>query len=74
VDGQKLFRPVKAAGSYASTNEKRTVIGLGSTRKIDRLTVKWPSGKDQTWSGEALPVDRYWYLSEGDEAPRDQPY
>jgi hypothetical protein len=72
VEGQRLYRQVKGAGSYASTSDRRIVFGLSGAKKIDKLTVKWPSGKDQTWSGDALPVDRYWYLGEGEDKPSDK--
>ncbi|MCS6976200.1 MAG: CRTAC1 family protein [Gemmatales bacterium] len=70
VGGQKLHRPVKSAGSYASTNDPRIVVGLGKAERIDKLTILWPSGLDQTFSGEALPVDRYWHIKEGDATPK----
>jgi hypothetical protein len=74
VEGQRLLRPLKAAGSYASTNDRRIVFGLGTAAKIDKLTVKWPSGKDQTWTGDQLPVDKYWYIAEGNDQPhKEQP-
>jgi hypothetical protein len=38
-------REVKAGGSYASSNDPRAHFGLGSSKTIDELTVKWPSGK-----------------------------
>jgi hypothetical protein len=41
------------------------VLGLGATRKIDWLEIKWPlpSGKVQRFS--ELPVDRYVTIVEG---------
>jgi hypothetical protein len=38
------------------------VFGLGKSKQIDKLTVIWPSGKQQEWNG--LQVDRYWRLAE----------
>jgi hypothetical protein len=38
-------REMKAGGSYASSNDPRAHFGLGSSKTIDELTVKWPSGK-----------------------------
>lgn len=70
VGGQRLHRPVKAAGSYASTNDPRIVIGLGQAERIDKLTILWPSGLDQTFEGNVLAVDRYWLITEGSPEPK----
>jgi hypothetical protein len=72
VGQQRLHRPVKSAGSYASSNDPRLVIGLGQAERIERLTIEWPSGRDQTFSGDALPVDRYWVIVEGEDVPRER--
>jgi hypothetical protein len=64
-DGEKLVRVIKGGGSYLSSGDRRVLFGLGPHTKIDRLTVRWPSGKTQTWDG--LAVDRYWKLMEGEE-------
>lgn len=71
VEGQRLHRQIKGAGSYASTQDPRVVFGLGTAKKIDKLTVMWPSGKDQTWTGDQLPVDKYWHLTEGEDKPQE---
>jgi hypothetical protein len=67
VGGQKLVRAVKGGGSYLSSSDRRVLFGLGSNYKGGRLTVRWPSGKVQSWDG--LAVDRYWKLTEGKERP-----
>jgi hypothetical protein len=64
VGGQKLVRAVKGGGSYLSANDRRIVFGLGTQKQPGRLTVRWPSGKEQTWEG--LACDRYWRLVEGE--------
>ena len=69
VNGRKLVRTVKGGGSYLSSGDRRVLFGLGDAGprdRIGRLTVRWPSGKTQTWEG--LAVDRYWKLREGEEA------
>ena len=65
VGGEKLVRAVKGGGSYLSSGDRRILFGLGARDKVERLTVRWPSGKTQTWEG--LTVDRYWKLTEGEE-------
>jgi hypothetical protein len=68
VNGQKLVRVVKGGGSYLSSGDRRVLFGLGTSDKVGRLTVRWPSGKSQTWEG--LAVDRYWTLQEGEAQAR----
>jgi hypothetical protein len=70
--GQKLVRQVKGGGSYLSASDPRVVFGLGPAREVGRLTVRWPSGKTQTWEG--LGVDRYWVLAEGEAAAEAWPH
>ena len=67
--GETLVRAVKGGGSYLSSGDRRVLFGLGARDRVDRLTVRWPSGKTETWDG--LAVDRYWQLVEG-EAGRPQ--
>ncbi len=61
--GRKQARFAKGGGSYASASDPRHVFGLGKGDKIDRVTVVWPTGEEQTWEG--LAVDQYWVLTEG---------
>ncbi len=68
VGGQKLVRMTKGGGSYLSSNDPRVLFGLGAEAKVGRLTVRWPSGKEQSWDG--LGTDRYWVLTEGENEPR----
>jgi hypothetical protein len=67
VGGRKLLRQVKGGGSYLSSSDRRIVFGLMNDTKVDRLTVKWPSGKTQTWDGKDLAIDRYWKVVEGQD-------
>jgi hypothetical protein len=61
--GRKQTRFAKGGGSYASSGDRRHVIGLGPTDKIDKVTVVWPSGEEQHWT--TLKADGYWRLTEG---------
>jgi hypothetical protein len=62
-------RYATAGGSFASSSDSRHVFGLGTAKRVGKLTVRWPSGKEQSWQG--LAIDRYWRLVEGEEdAPR----
>jgi hypothetical protein len=70
VAGRRLVRFAQGGGSYLSASDPRHVFGLGSAAQVGRLTVTWPSGREQQVDG--LAVDRYWRIVEGEEpkAPR----
>jgi hypothetical protein len=70
VGSQTLVRAVKGGGSYLSANDPRVLFGLGTSDRVKKLTIRWPSGKTQSWPGQALTVDRYMWLVEGEEQPR----
>jgi enediyne biosynthesis protein E4 len=49
VAGGKRQTAERVAGSgYLSQNEERLHFGLGSAATVDRLVVRWPSGREQT--------------------------
>ncbi|HZU38706.1 MAG TPA: ASPIC/UnbV domain-containing protein, partial [Gemmataceae bacterium] len=58
-------------GSYLSSGDRRVNFGLGTNTTAGRLTVRWPSGKTQTWDG--LAVDGYWRLTEGEPQAQARP-
>jgi hypothetical protein len=68
VGGQKLMRMIKGGGSYMSAHDPRVVFGLGSEKQVGKMTVRWPSGRVQTWDG--LGIDQYWRLEEGKPEPQ----
>jgi hypothetical protein len=53
-------------GSYLSSHDPRTVLGLGQRTKVDWLEVQWPqpSGKKERFTD--LPIDRYITIVEGE--------
>ena len=59
---------VRGGGSYYSQNDLRAHFGLGSLGGIERVDVRWPNGREESWSG--LAVDRYHALKEGAGQPR----
>jgi hypothetical protein len=60
-----FLRASQTCGSYFSASDKRVHFGLGNDTKVDSLTVKWPSGKIDTFKN--LTVDRMVTLQEGDQ-------
>ena len=58
-----LVRVHQPQTSYLSGNDPRVHFGLGALAVAPRVTVRWPSGREQTWTD--LAADRYWTLEEG---------
>lgn len=50
-------------GSYLSASDRRLLLGLGDAAKLDKLTVRWPSGKLQEFKD--LPAKTRWLVREG---------
>ena len=48
VGDQRMLRIRKGGGSYLSTSQEALAWGLGVHDKVDRLTVRWPSGAEST--------------------------
>jgi enediyne biosynthesis protein E4 len=60
--GNKTMMAVRTAGSgYLSQDDGRLHFGLGSSTKIDKLVIRWPSGREQALENIAvhrvLPVE-----------------
>jgi hypothetical protein len=60
-------RFVNGGGSYLSASERRQLVGLGTADRAKRVTVRWPSGKEQTFAD--VPGRQWWRLTEGKEKP-----
>src|SRR5262249_40679928 len=45
--GLKQTRFVVGGGSYLSASDRRLLVGLGSDKAAERVTVVWPSGRRQ---------------------------
>jgi hypothetical protein len=56
--GRRQTRFARGGGSYLSSADRRCLFGLGSARRVDRLTVSWPSGRVQSIT-TGLGIDRY---------------
>jgi hypothetical protein len=63
VSGPTRWRRARADGSYASANDPRVLVGLGSTAGPVRVRVMWPDGRVEEWRD--VPIDRYTTLTEG---------
>jgi hypothetical protein len=67
--GRKQTRFARGGCSYASSGDRRLVFGLGQSKTIDKLSVIWPDGKPQEWTG--LAPDRYHVLAQGEKEARE---
>ena len=63
VAGRKIVRELYPANTYASQAPAQVLFGLANDTKIDRLTVRWPSGLTQELTD--LKVDRHVVIEEG---------
>ncbi len=61
--GPVLWRRARADGSYASANDPRVVVGLGTADRVTRVRVQWPGGRVEDW--EDVAVDGWTTLTEG---------
>jgi tetratricopeptide (TPR) repeat protein len=55
-------------GSYQSAGDPRLHFGLGHSSRLERLEVRWPSGKLDSYVD--LPADRGYLLREGEANPQ----
>ena len=49
ANGQQQTRMARSGSSYLSQSELPVTFGLGTTDKIDRVVVDWPSGKKEEY-------------------------
>jgi enediyne biosynthesis protein E4 len=61
--GRIQTKPVLSQSSYVSQNDLRLHFGLGRATRIDRMTVRWPSGLVEDFPG--APIDTFLSLVEG---------
>jgi hypothetical protein len=54
---------VHSGGSYLSQHDLRLHFGLSTAAKIDRVEIRWPSGKLDTLTD--LPADQFYSVLEG---------
>jgi hypothetical protein len=54
VAGRILFRQIKGGGSYASANDTRLLVGVGQAERVNRVEIRWPSGRQSTLTDPGL--------------------
>jgi hypothetical protein len=63
ASGPTRWRRARTDGSYASANDPRILVGLGSLSDPVRVRVLWPDGRVEQWRD--VPIDRYTTLRQG---------
>ena len=66
ADGQVLVRQAKRGYGYLSANDGRVLFGLGGLAQVEKVEIRWPSGRVQVV--EQPPLRRYLVLREGEGA------
>lgn len=56
---------VQSGGSYLSQSDVRLHFGLGTSKKIDKVEVRWPDGSSQSFQDVA--ADRFYTLKQSGE-------
>ena len=73
--GMTQWDEVRSGGSYLSSSDLRLHFGLGKAKKIDRMEVHWPSGRNDVIAD--APMDRILTVKEGqglvESTPFDKP-
>jgi hypothetical protein len=64
--GVRQRADVISGGSYASSSDQRVHFGLGTSTKVDKLEIHWPSGKQEEITVHG--VDRIFSVVEGQGA------
>ncbi|HEU4694633.1 MAG TPA: CRTAC1 family protein, partial [Vicinamibacterales bacterium] len=62
-NGSTLSRRARSDGSYASANDPRVVVGLGTSTDPVTVRVQWPDGKTEEFANQA--IDRWVTLKQG---------
>jgi hypothetical protein len=65
--GRTIVRELYPHNGFRSQMPSRVHLGLGDAAKVDALTIRWPSGKEQTVND--LPADRHVVITEDREGP-----
>jgi len=65
ANGKTIVRDLFAANGFMGQSPARLNLGVGTADRIDKLTIRWPTGKHQVF--EDLPVDCVIQIVEGAE-------
>jgi Tfp pilus assembly protein PilF/peroxiredoxin len=65
TDALRVTRVLQAGSGFISQHSKELLFGLGKSTRIDKVTVRWPSGRTQLLTD--VPLNRRVRLEEGGE-------
>ena len=63
ANGMRQRGDVMSGGSFESSNDFRMHFGLGDSKTVDKVEIRWPDGAKETYTLPA--VDRYFAIEEG---------
>jgi hypothetical protein len=63
VGGVARMNEVRSGGSYISQNDLRLHFGLGAESKMNKIVVRWPSGKEEELND--VTADAIYTVTEG---------
>ncbi len=69
--GARQVASVRAGSSYLSHSDSRVYFGLGAASRVERVSVRWPSGAQDELSG--LAADAIYVVTEGKGITGRQP-
>jgi hypothetical protein len=71
--GKVLTREVSSGRGYLSQNELPVTFGLGKSRKIDKVEIRWPGKRGGTQVLRGLHADWVYVVEQGQEKPAGKP-
>jgi hypothetical protein len=72
TDVLRRTKVVQAGSGFISQNSKELLFGLGQSRRIVTVEIRWPSGLTQTFPD--LPLGHRVFVEEGNDAARPEPF
>lgn len=67
VADRVLVRPIVAGSGFASSSDRRLILGLGAAARVDAVSIRWPSGLVQEVG--ALERGHSYRITEGQAVP-----
>jgi tetratricopeptide (TPR) repeat protein len=64
--GRVRTRQLTAGDGYMASNERQLIFGLAGGNVVDELTIRWPSGREQSFT--KIEGDGHWLAIEGRRA------
>lgn len=69
--GRKYMRQLSAGDGYLSQSSKWIHFGLGDSKRVERLSIRWPGGL--TAGATDLTADKRYRYAQGDDRPIELP-